>query len=183
MAFTITTRKLRARAKLQPRILISSCLLGEAVRWDGSDARTSSAILDLWSQEGRLVPFCPEVAGDLPVPRLPAEIDGEGGLAVLQGQARVIDSSGRNATTHFVVGAHQALHAALDENIKLAVLKDGSPSCGSKTIHDGSFTGSKRSGQGVTAALLEQHGIRVFSEQQIEEAGRYLAEIIRNSRE
>jgi len=147
------------------------------VRYDGSAATVTSAILDRWIREGRLVSFCPEVAGGFPVPRPSAEIEGDGGSAVLRGKARVVDESGRDLTTYFVTGANEALRAAQDQDVRLAVLKDGSPSCGSSLIHGGDFTGKTRPGMGVTTALLENHGIRVFSEQQIQEADDYLAQI------
>ena len=147
------------------------------MRYDGSNARAKSAILDRWSEEGRLVPICPEIAGGFPVPRPPAEIEGNGGLAVLRAEARVVEESGREATSYFVAGAHEALQIALDQGVQLAILTDGSPSCGSTFIYDGSFTGTKRVGLGVTAALLEQHGIRVFSEHQIEIAAEYLSQV------
>lgn len=162
---------------MKTRILVSSCLIGRPVRYDGSAATVKSAILDRWIREGRLVPFCPEIAGGFPVPRPPAEISGDGGSAVLQGEARVVDESGRDVTTYFVDGAHEALRAAQDQGVRLAVLKDGSPSCGSSLIHDGRFTDTTRPGMGVTTALLESHGIRVFSEQQIQEADEFLEQI------
>ena len=55
------------------KVLVSSCLLGEHVRYHGGDAACPSPILDRWSAEGRVVPACPETAGGLPVPRPPAE--------------------------------------------------------------------------------------------------------------
>lgn len=59
----------------------------------------------------------------------------------------------------------------------MAVLKDGSPSCGSARIYDGSFSGEAKEGFGVTTALLERHGIRVFREKQTDEAAEYLREL------
>ena len=156
------------------RILVSACLIGQPVRYDGSAATVPSAVLDRWSREERLVSFCPEVAGGFPVPRPPAEIAGDGGSAVLRGEAKVFDESGRDVTTYFVDGAHEALRVAQNQGVRLAILKDNSPSCGSSLIHDGGFTGTLIPGTGVTTALLENHGIRVFSEQRIEEAEDYL---------
>ena len=43
-------------------------------------------------------------------------------------------------------------------------IKANSPSCGSKLIYDGSFTGNKIQGDGVTAALFKQHDIEVMTE-------------------
>jgi uncharacterized protein YbbK (DUF523 family) len=159
------------------KILISACLLGERVRYHGGDAALSDAILDRWRREGRLVPFCPEVAGGLSVPRPPAEIQGAGGLAVLARTARVVTSGGADVTDAFRAGARAALDAAVREEARIAVLKDGSPSCGSRTIYDGSFGGRRRPGAGVTAALLAGGQVRVFNEHELEAADRCVAEL------
>ncbi|SRR6266581_3426587 len=159
------------------KILISACLLGERVRHHGGDAALSDQILDRWRRERRLVPFCPEVAGGLSVPRPPAEIQGAGGPAVLAGTARVVTSEGADVTEAFRAGARAALDAALREGARIAVLKDGSPSCGSQTIYDGSFAGRRRPGAGVTAALLAERQVRVFNEHELEAAERCVAEL------
>jgi uncharacterized protein YbbK (DUF523 family) len=156
------------------KVLVSSCLLGEKVRFHGEDATCVSSILDRWRSEGRIVPTCPEVMAGLPVPRLPAEITGGDGNAVLLRDAYVSDSTGADVTEVFLDGARLALEAARHDGVRLAVLKDGSPSCGSGFIYDGTFRGQRSSGQGVTAAMLSLAGIRVFSERQLDEAARYL---------
>jgi uncharacterized protein YbbK (DUF523 family) len=156
------------------RVLVSACLLGERVRYHGGDARCASDVFDRWASEGRLVPFCPEVAGGLPVPRPPAEIGAGDGHAVWRGAAVVRDPAGRDLTSFFRAGARGALEAAKAEGARMAVLKDGSPSCGTSAIHDGTFTGTRRAGPGVTAALLEENGIRVFSERQLDLADAWL---------
>lgn len=159
------------------KILVSACLLGEKVRYDGSDASCQYDLLDQWKAEGRIVPFCPEIAGGFPVPRPAAEIMGQDGLAVIAGNGRVFDIKGQDVTGFFIEGATKALNSARKNRVKLAVLKDGSPSCGSAYIYDGSFSGIRKDGQGVTTALLERNGIRVFSEKEIEAAARYLAQL------
>jgi uncharacterized protein YbbK (DUF523 family) len=156
------------------RVLVSACLLGEKVRYNGAAASSSNAVLARWLSEGRVVPFCPEVAGGLGVPRPAAEIREGGGEAVLDGNANVVTVAGADVTSNFVRGARLALEAARTQNVRLAVLKDGSPSCGSGSIYDGTFTGQKHAAHGVTTALLERHGIRVFSEQRLDEAAGYL---------
>lgn len=156
------------------KVLVSSCLLGDPVRYHGGDALCTSEILDRWRAEGRLVAFCPETAAGLPVPRPPAEIVGGDGTAVLQRAAYVGDSTGVDVTSIFLDGARACVSLALDKGVRLAVLKDGSPSCGSSYIHDGSFRGQRGPGQGVAAAMLSQAGIRLFSERQVEEAAAYL---------
>ena len=157
------------------RVLVSSCLLGEKVRYHGEDALCESEILDRWRAEGRLVPICPETSAGLPVPRPPAEIAGGDGSAVLDGKAVVAYLSGEDVTAQFIRGARLALDQAVASGARLAVLKDGSPSCAPTYIYDGSFRGQRDSGRGVTAALLSGAGIRTFNEHQLEEAAAYVA--------
>ncbi|MDF5755285.1 DUF523 domain-containing protein [Spongiactinospora sp. TRM90649] len=160
------------------RILVSACLMGRRVRFDGEAKTSGHALLARWREEGRLVPLCPEVEGGLPVPRPPAEIEdgagGTGGTAVLAGTARVLTSGGADVTAAYLAGARRALEAAESHGARIAILKEGSPSCGVLAVHDGSFTGRKIPAAGVTTALLESHGVRVFSEHLIAEAGAYL---------
>lgn len=156
------------------KVLVSSCLLGERVRYHGGDASCPDEILDRWKQEGRLVPVCPEMAAGLPVPRPPAEIVGGDGNSVLTKEAYVGDFSGADVTDAYLRGARATLEAALASGVRLAVFKDGSPSCATTYLYDGSFRGQRSSGQGVATALLSQAGIRVFSERQLEDAAAYL---------
>jgi len=154
---------------------VSACLLGEAVRYNGGDMRCDVDILQRWLREGRVISVCPEVAGGLPVPRPRAEIaDGADGTQVLAGNARVFDSNGRDVTAYLVCGAEQALERARARQVRIAVLKQGSPSCGTNYTFDGSFTDTRMSNRGVTATLLQQAGIRVFSEDQLAEADDFL---------
>ena len=157
------------------RVLVSACLLGQPVRYDGGTVVTEGGILARWQMEGRIVPMCPEMAGGLPVPRLPAEIHGEGGgAAVLRGAARVVEHHGHDVTEAFLQGAQRALEAAQAAGVQVAVLTERSPSCGSAFLYDGTFSSQLQQGEGVTEALLRQYGIRVFSQHQLEEAGRLL---------
>lgn len=162
------------------KILISACLLGERVRYDAGDVSCMHPALRVWAAEGRLVPVCPEVAGGLPVPRPPAEIQGPGGgPAVLAGTAQVHTTRGQDVTPAFLAGAQVALDAARRHRVRLAILKDDSPSCGSTRIHDGTFSGVRIPGMGATAALLRAAGIEVFPESDIEAAAARLAELER----
>lgn len=152
-------------------VLVSACLIGEAVRLNGGDMRCDHDILQRWLREDRVVPVCPEVAGGLPVPRPRAEIaGGAGGMKVLAGDANAFDSSGRDVTAFLVSGAEQALEQARAKRIRIAILKEGSPSCGTGFIFDGSFTDQKVPGLGVTASRLQQAGVHIFSEAQLAEA-------------
>lgn len=157
------------------KILVSACMMGQKVRYNASDVETGDALPEQWRQEGRLISFCPELAGGFLVPRPPAEIEaGRGGGAALDGEARVLENSGGDVTRYFRKGAELTLETAKAHDIKLAILKEGSPSCGSGEIYDGTFSGKPVLGVGVTTALLERNGIRVFSEKQTKKAAEYL---------
>lgn len=157
------------------RVLVSSCLLGQPVRHDGVSRPCGHPVLARWMEEGRVVPFCPEVAAGMAVPRDPAEIGaGAHGSEVLAGRAKVLDAGGGDLSALFVAGARLALERALEAGVRAAVLKDGSPSCGVTVICDGTFTSTRRSNAGVTAALLAQAGIPVFSEDQLDAADAWL---------
>ncbi|WP_251865242.1 DUF523 domain-containing protein [Achromobacter sp. Marseille-Q4962] len=159
-------------------VLVSSCLLGNPVRYDGRGAARVHPVLAEWRAQGRVVALCPEMAGGLPVPRPPAEIEpGADARAVLEGRARVLTLDGGDAGPAFVRGARAALQAARERDIRIAVLKEGSPSCGSGYVYDGTHTGARQPGAGVTAWLLRQAGLRVFSEHEWESAQTCLREL------
>ena len=141
------------------KILVSACLLGEKVRYNGTDKLSSHPAISQWQSEKRIVPLCPEVSGGLPTPRPPAE---------LQPDHRVIAKFGGDVTAQFEKGAAIALKLCQQHHIQFALLKARSPSCGNKEIYDGSFTGKVITGAGVTAALLMEHGINVFNEEEID---------------
>ena len=163
-------------------ILVSACLLDQPVRYHGGGVPCESPILQRWMQEGRTVALCPEIAGGLPVPRPPSEIaHAAGGANVLAGSAIVVEKTGNDVTREFVLGARQALATARQRGIRLAILKEGSPSCGSGYTHDGQFRGIHVPLPGVTAALLQQEGLRVFSEAQLDEAALFLQLLEDNS--
>jgi len=142
------------------QVLVSACLLGEKVRFDGGDKRSTHPVLARWLAEGRVVAVCPEVSGGLGVPRPPAQRRGQ----------QVVTDAGADVTAQFERGARVALELAQRLGLEVAVLKEGSPSCGSAEVHDGTFSGRRVPGQGTTTALLRQHGVRVFSEAQLDEA-------------
>ncbi|HSP48441.1 MAG TPA: DUF523 domain-containing protein [Clostridiaceae bacterium] len=139
-------------AVLKEKLLVSACLIGVRVRYDGGDSRTES-ILRLEDRYD-LIPLCPEVLGGLPVPRPPAEI--------LLGKA--VTEEGRDVTVNFEAGARITLDYCLENGIRKAILKSKSPSCGTGMIYDGSFTRTLTPGDGFTAELLRRHGIEVYSE-------------------
>jgi len=147
-----------------PKLLVSACLLGRPVRYNGSAKPLDEQCLMRWIAEGRVVSVCPELLAGLPTPRPPAEIAGvKGGAAVLSGEATVIDADGQDVTAIYVRGAQAALALASQQGCQYALLTDGSPSCGVSFIYDGSFTGRRHRADGAAAALLRQNGIQVFS--------------------
>ncbi len=138
------------------KILVSACLLGKVCRWDSKklDDNISESLKDF-----EIIGICPEIEGGLPCPRPRAEIKDGGGEFVLDGIARVINEEGDDVTNSFLKGAQAALNAALLHDIKKAILKDKSPSCGVKYIYR---NGSLAPGMGVAASLLKRHGIEVI---------------------
>ena len=138
------------------KILVSNCLLGCLCRYKG-DGCPSEKVLAL-AGEHTLIGVCPEQMGGLPTPRVPAEIVGD----------KVISRSGTDVTAEYNKGAETALHLAVLNGVDFAILKANSPSCGKGVIYDGTFSGGKREGNGVTAALLLAKGIPVYTEDESE---------------
>lgn len=140
----------------RPAVLVSACLLGVSCKYDGGHNRNEQ--VTALKERFHLVPVCPEQLGGLPTPRIPSEIrDG-----------RVFAKDGTDVTENFARGAHEALRLAQLAGCRCAVLKARSPSCGSGVIYDGTFSGTKTEGDGVTAALLKRQGIRVYTEDEAE---------------
>jgi uncharacterized protein YbbK (DUF523 family) len=158
-------------------ILISACLLGNPVRYNGTGLLLDHPLIKQWKKEGILISICPEVAGGLATPRAPAEIVKGDGATVLSGQSKVIDDTHEDVSEAFILGANKALKKAKENHCIAAILTERSPSCGSSIIYDGSFSGARKAGVGVTAALLEQNGIQVFNQDQLDELQVYLAQI------
>ncbi|MGB5157257.1 DUF523 domain-containing protein [Desulfobacterium sp. N47] len=152
------------------KILVSACLLGEQTSYNGLVLPLSDKIINELKSISLIIPFCPEVAGGLPVPRPPAEISCKDGFLVLDHNTGIKTVNGYDVTASFIKGAEKALETAISNNIMAAVLKENSPSCGSTFIYDGTFTKTLKQGKGVTAALFERNGISVFSEKTIEDA-------------
>ena len=142
-------------------ILVSSCLAGIPCRYNAC-ARTNQEILSA-VEAGHAIPVCPESLAGLPTPRPCAEIIGGDGEDVLTGSACVRTADGTDVTESFLRGAEEALKIAKENGVTRAILCANSPSCGCGSIYDGSFSGVKRSGDGVTAALLKRNNITVDS--------------------
>ncbi|RSD26880.1 DUF523 domain-containing protein [Mesobacillus subterraneus] len=143
-------------------ILVSSCLAGLEVRYNGTHCLNSK--IRQMIAENKAVAVCPELLGGFSTPREPAEIVGGDGNDVLDMKAKVIERSGRDVTELYIKGAYNTLRIAQELQVDTVVLKEFSPSCGSSSIYNGEFQGKKISGDGVNAALLKRNGIKVVSE-------------------
>jgi len=132
--------------------LCSACLLGLKCRYDGK-SKSHKKVIKLATKE-TLIPICPEQLGGLSTPRKPAE----------QKSGRVITKNGDDVTTNFENGAKQVLELAKLYNIKSAILKQRSPSCGCGQIYDGTFSGAIIEGDGITTKFLKENGMAVLTE-------------------
>ena len=157
------------------KVLVSACLLGRKVRYDGQSLLVANRILQKWIEQGRVVSICPEVSSGMSIPRAPSEINNGDGHGVLIGKSSVIEVNGNDVTDKFLQGAHNALALCKANDIDLAVLAEHSPSCGSSSVYSGDFSGTKVKGVGVTSALLMSNGIKVFSQYQLEEADKVMS--------
>ena len=142
-------------------MIVSACLLGLNCRYDGGNVKSDELIKAI--EDRCVIPICPEQLGGLPTPRESCEIVGGDGFDVLKGKTRVLSKSGVDYTENFVKGAKEVLKIVKAFRIKLAILKDLSPSCGVKKIYDGTFSGKTKVGVGVTTALLKLNGVEVFT--------------------
>ncbi len=152
----------KPRTKVGRKLLVSACLLGEPVRYDGKSKPLASQTLETLQKQNRIIAFCPEVAAGLVSPRQPAEIQYVGDC--------VKTVTGEDVTEAFQSGARLALAICRQSSIRIAILTELSPSCGSSQIYDGSFSRRLIEGAGITTSLLRANGIIVFNQYQIEEA-------------
>jgi len=136
-------------------IIVSGCLADIQCRYDGA-AKPCEKVIQLVA-EGKAIPICPEQLGGLTTPRLPAEINGN----------RVIQKDGTDVTGKFERGAREALKLARLAGATTAILKARSPSCGSRKINDGNFSGRLVDGNGIFADLCIKNGIEVKTEEDI----------------
>lgn len=140
---------------MKEKILVSACLLGIACRYDAK-SKPNQNVIDLQNQYD-FVAVCPETLGGLPTPRLPCEIC----------NGRVLREDGNDCTQAYQIGAQLALDLAQKNEVKFAILKEKSPSCGSHFRYDGTFSKKLIEGMGLTAELLTKNGFSVKSENDI----------------
>jgi uncharacterized protein YbbK (DUF523 family) len=159
------------------KVLVSSCLLGEDVRFDGNNSSIAMGSSFTFAQkeifmdilcDNEIFSFCPEVSAGLGTPRLPAEI------VSATKPFKVETNNEEDVTIPFLIGAKNALDTCVNDDIKVALLKSKSPSCGNIKIYDGTFSNTLVDGQGLTAKLLEENGVKVFIETQLEELKEFI---------
>jgi Uncharacterized conserved protein len=148
-------------------IVISACLCGVNCRYNGKSSLDEKALKIL--KEDKALLICPEELGGMNTPRNPHEIKGGTGADVLDGKAVVIGNEGEESTDRFIKGAKEAYRIAKNADVKFAILKSRSPSCGHGKIYDGNFNGNKIDGNGVTAELFMRNGISVITEEELDE--------------
>ena len=140
---------------MKEKILISACLLGVNCKYDGTNNDNDK--VNEYIKDKELIIICPEIMGGLTTPREPSEILNE----------KVISKSGKDVTQNFKRGANETLMLAKKFNVKKALLKSKSPSCGCGLIYDGTFNGKLIKGDGITTELLKKHGIEVLTEKDL----------------
>ena len=138
-------------------IAVSACLCGVNCKYNGGN-NFNETIYELF-KEGKAVLICPEQLGGLETPRSPAEI-----IKSEKGIVRVVNKEGIDVTKEFERGAKSALEIVKEKGCDIAILKAKSPSCGLGKIYDGTFTGKIVEGNGVTAQLFLENGIKVLNE-------------------
>jgi uncharacterized protein YbbK (DUF523 family) len=146
------------------KIMVSACLLGINCRYNGESKFSPQLVACLANHT--VIPCCPELLGELMIPRPPAEIINGDGQAVWSGQARVIDRDGNDRTAYFKAGAQKALELYLKEQPEMVIFKANSPSCGRGLIYNGSFNGELVEGDGVATTLLRDWGATIYTEEE-----------------
>lgn len=147
---------------IKEHLIVSACLLGQPVRYDGNHAQLSdSELVTRLRTKFKIIPICPELMGGLSTPRPAAEIQQR------EGRIEVVDCHGKLETAAFMAGAKIAVELVYQHNVTRALLKSKSPSCGRSLIYDGSFSGQLREGDGITVQYLQAIGVQVYHEGEV----------------
>ena len=136
-------------------ILVSACLLGYNCKYNGKNNKNNKVLE--YIKDKYVIPICPEVFGGLSTPRIPSEINGD----------KVINKQGIDVTKYFIEGANKTLDIAKILNIKKAILKQKSPSCGYGKIYNGEFNGTIINDDGITSKLLKENNIEIITEEDL----------------
>ncbi len=148
------------------KILVSSCLLGENVKYSGGNNLNKSLIDLLEKYNFEIIKVCPEVLGGLSTPRTPAEII----------KNNIITKNGKDVSKEFELGANKTVEIARNNNVKIAILKENSPSCGVNNVYNGTFSNTIIAGRGVTAKKLFLENIKIFSEKDLKKIEKFFKE-------
>ena len=157
---------------MKKKVLISACLLGKNCRYNGGHSQLN----ELNKLDVEWIPVCPEESGGLGTPRPSAEMQ-ENAETILNGKGKIITNKGKNVTSEFIQGAEKSLQLGLGAEVKIAVLKSKSPSCGIGKIYDGSFTKSLKIGNGIFAHLCHENDIACISSDNINRIKKTLAKL------
>lgn len=151
------------------KILVSACLLGCECRYDGKSKPCEKVLALAADPKVVLIPVCPEQMGGLTTPRNPSERQRTKDDKIKSPRCKgaIVMNDGTDVTKNYKLGAQTALKIAKLNNVDYAILKSGSPSCGKGLIYDGSFTGAKAEGNGLTTDVLQEAGIKVISEEEL----------------
>ena len=141
--------------------IISACLCGVNCKYNSNN--NYNEYCNMLFINGEAILVCPEQLGGLPTPRVPSEILGTSEKVVI-GEGKVITKEGVDVSANFIKGAREVVEIAKKLKVDKAILKEGSPSCGVNFIYDGTFSGNKIQGMGITAFMLKELSIDVISE-------------------
>ena len=165
--------------------IVSRCLLGFNCKYDGGNNKCDELIEFCRTHD--YVTVCPETAAGLPAPRFPAEITAVE-MIDEKCQFTVMSNDGKDMSEAFDYGARLSLESVLTEAgsrkdrkgiIEGAILKANSPSCGTGTVYDGSFTGTLTKGFGVFADKLIDACLEERSNTYISDENRLFADNFR----
>ena len=157
---------------MKKKVLISACLLGKNCRYNGGHSK----LTELEKIDVEWIPVCPEESGGLGTPRPSAEMQ-ENAETILNGKGKIITNKGKNVTAEFIQGAEKSLQLGLEAEVKIAILKSKSPSCGIGKIYDGSFTKTLKIGNGIFAHLCHKNDIVCIPSDNINQIKKTLAKL------
>ena len=147
------------------KIIISACLLGDDVKYDGTNnSILNDPLIQKLIELDMLIKICPEVEGGLPIPRPKSEIIGN----------KVQNIQKIDVTQQFLLGAQKICEIAQKNSVKIAILKSKSPSCGKDFVYDGSFSKVLINGDGLSVRALKKMGVKVFSENELKKVEKIL---------
>ena len=157
---------------MKKKVLISACLLGKKCRYNGGHSK----LTELEEIDVEWISVCPEESAGLGTPRPSAEMQ-ENAETILNGKGEIITNKGKNVTAEFIQGAEKSLQLGLEAEVKIAVLKSKSPSCGIGKIYDGSFTKKLKTGNGIFAHLCHRNDIACIPSDNINRIKKTLAKL------